>query len=44
METTIQGALNQLRVHDLLKEAERSRRSRRLPSTRRPERDGGSAA
>jgi hypothetical protein len=44
MEHSIYRELNQLRVQDLLREAERSRRARRLPRTRRPERDGGSAA
>lgn len=44
MEATIYRELNQLKVQDLLREAERSRRSRRVPRTRRPERETGSAA
>jgi hypothetical protein len=44
MESTIHRELTQLKVQDLLREAERTRRVRRTPRTRRPERDGGSAA
>ncbi|HEX6844904.1 MAG TPA: hypothetical protein VF235_07310 [Actinomycetota bacterium] len=44
MDATIYRELNQLKVQDLLREAERTRRARRTPKTRRPERDGGSAA
>lgn len=43
MESTIYRELTQLKVQDLLREAERSRRARRLPRTRRPERDGKTA-
>jgi len=41
MESSIYRELHQMRVQDLLTEAERSRRSRRLPRTRRAERARG---